>query len=84
MPFNPRRVFIIEAVGFATVVLSVAALVALFSVCEDQADWDTYTFSASLIGIHLRWDEYRDGEYPWGLCMSLTTMLRSGWQSNVV
>jgi len=28
---NPRRAFIIEAVGFATVVLSVAALVVLFS-----------------------------------------------------
>ena len=31
MPFNPRRAFIIEAVGLATVDLSVAALVVLFS-----------------------------------------------------
>jgi hypothetical protein len=30
MAFDPRRVSILEAVGFATVVLSVAALVVLF------------------------------------------------------
>jgi hypothetical protein len=54
-----------------------------FPLCEDQTDWDTYTLSSGLVGIHLRWDEYCDGEYPWGLCMSLTTMLRSGRQSNV-
>jgi hypothetical protein len=29
MPFNPRRAFIIEAVGLTTVVVSVAALVAV-------------------------------------------------------
>jgi hypothetical protein len=32
MPFDPRRAFIIEAVGFASVVLSVAALIVMFSV----------------------------------------------------
>jgi hypothetical protein len=36
MSFNPRRAFIIEAVGFATVVLNVAALVVPFSAeCGD-------------------------------------------------